>query len=607
VIPPGQNVCKSASTSIPLFSVPQVNGALGSFSGIFQQVANATQVLLNQAQSACEFQGSLNYFMLANFIVAYKVDVRDRMSLLTHIARSLSISDSQFTDLDGGNAVDGAKKTLIKNLTLPNAEGLSEVRFYNSLGSANCGVGSGNTNELPKWLSRLNIYPVFTYVDSIQCTGAVATGPRALTENTKPTYYNSVGAFKSVIDGLAPLVGDSANPQDNYNFNLGVEKNPWCMAYFGVYAKAKPKIPFMPAGALTIEARGFAKPFGGRIGPWYTSTWSPSSMTSDPGRPKLDPLLPKRIITPQDRPAQSSTIDLNQPNEYVPNYSRFVGDLFGIRTFKSMFQWGRALFMLNMDYNASLNPAPSNNPRDGEPNLASYSELPVNFSDRNQSQPTGDPLAWSDRAPDPPGRLRYLEMAAILPDNFDQAYYSIEPDYYNVYLKRFEAALKAGKFGQMDVLLRGDLGSRLNDPKLKSFSVKNQILQVWSKLGKQYLILDAMNSGTGLTYLNDNNWAHLLTGWIESDVSDHQIDQSRFGECQIAPEGGNLQMNEQGGTDPRVPTSGYCARGGTTGYAVKLVSGDYLNYQRHKVGGETAGEGSLRNPPPDPSGWRLAN
>ena len=59
------------------------------------------------------------------------------------------------------------------------------------------------------------------------------------------------------------------------NYSVGVEKNPWMMAYVGVKATTESRQVFAPfGGAVQLTARGFAKPFGGRMGPWYAQNWT---------------------------------------------------------------------------------------------------------------------------------------------------------------------------------------------------------------------------------------------------------------------------------------------------------------------------------------------
>ncbi|NJL25350.1 MAG: hypothetical protein HC902_09335 [Calothrix sp. SM1_5_4] len=77
---------------------------------------------------------------------------------------------------------------------------------------------------------------------------------------------------------------DSFLADSDYQFSIGVEKNPWYMPYMGVKAQVAPRQIFFPFGdSVELVARAFAKPFGGRIGPWYQSKWDRGAQSSTGG------------------------------------------------------------------------------------------------------------------------------------------------------------------------------------------------------------------------------------------------------------------------------------------------------------------------------------
>ncbi len=126
----------------------------------------------------------------------------------------------------------------------------------------------------------MKTYPAFNYIDT-SCDGEVIkpvgrildSNPGNWPENSR----TSDGPYYNDIKQLAPYIGTRDPVNDPYNYSMGVEKNPWCMAYMGVSVKTAPKIPFSPFGSVTLKARAFYKPFGGRIGPWYYSRWPSGS------------------------------------------------------------------------------------------------------------------------------------------------------------------------------------------------------------------------------------------------------------------------------------------------------------------------------------------
>ncbi len=78
------------------------------------------------------------------------------------------------------------------------------------------------------------------------------------------------------------MAEDNFLQDSDYQYTIGVEKNPWYVAYVGARATTKPREIFFPLGSgVTMSARAFAKPFGGRIGPWYAVNWDSAAKHSD--------------------------------------------------------------------------------------------------------------------------------------------------------------------------------------------------------------------------------------------------------------------------------------------------------------------------------------
>jgi hypothetical protein len=382
------------------------------------------------------------------------------------------------------------------------------------------------------------------------------------------------GVLQSDIDSVSQFIGPRADADNIYNFTLGVEKNPWCMAYVGVKASTKVQIPFSPFGAITLQARSFAKPFGGRIGPWFYKRWPSGQMESagSSNTDQIDELLPKRVHDPSQ---------IGAAKERIVNYSRFVGDTFGLKSRMVLGYGAKAIYKLDPTWNGNMpNPQISN----GSPNFAHWDHLPFNFTGSGKS---GDILAWAGSADSTP--MRDLELAAVAPDPFDYAYYSIEPDYYHNYYLKLKNGLISGGLGQQ--MLRPDIGSRIGDRDLESFSVKDQIRRVRSKISAYPL--DNYQVNDRQTYIS-LKWENALTGWADKSLIDYSLDTTKFGKCLFPAD-----FDSKPSLDP--PTSGNCAGGGTTGYSVKLISSDYLNRSDLQLGGDSSGTGPLKNPLP--SDW----
>src|SRR5207253_10702976 len=149
----------------------------------------------------------------------------------------------------------------------------------------------------------------------------------------------------------------------------------------------------------------------------------------------------------------------------------FVGDTAGMKSPAVQGQFGRAIYNLSAEWSKRTpNPTLDNDlPPDwkpsAEPNFYHWSHL----GQGSKVEKSGDILAWNSDLNSPP-RMRDLELVAILPDQFDLTYYSIEPDYYhNYYLKIANEYVKT--VPGFDWVVRPDLGSRLGGNKdLEEFS-----------------------------------------------------------------------------------------------------------------------------------------
>lgn len=589
-VPTGENTCRSIARQTPtvLWGTPPF---LSNLSGITGNVINVSNVLRNLAIDRCRNMGTMNFLMLAKFVVSFNLDQRDRMEFIAALSRATSLSQENFFDLDGYSVKDGIEKTLLNNLTAANreslmTEGSGSFKVFNSLGSADCNAEGLAEGQPAKWLQAVRIAPGFKYVDT-QCNQQdVVPIIKNLTNAPQdlPMYYSQVGEEQNVNE-LAQFIGFRQNINDNFNFSIGVEKNPWCMAYVGVSAEAKPKIPFSPFGAVTLKARAFYKPFGGRIGPWYFKQWlrGPNTRSTGSLNERTDLNLPPRITDI----SQFSNVTADVANSELrgANYSRYIGDNFGLKSLKMIGYYGQAIFNLDDGWRNDAVQPPPDTPYVGNsaPAYGHWSELPFEFNKQNGS---GDMLAW-DNPNQTPSTMRLLEMAAIMPDNFDMTYYSIEPDFYhNYYLKILNGYLQGPGKG-ITRPFRPDLGYRRTHPDYAKFSVKN----LYEKVKDPF---DPVNTkeliNKQFTYITEK-WEHLLTGWAPISLKDYSLDSNKFGKCITLPVG-------EAENDPKPPTSGNCVYGGSSGYSVKMISTGYLRSNELKLGGENSSPGSILNPPP---------
>ncbi|WII72699.1 Tad domain-containing protein [Bdellovibrio sp. 22V] len=589
-MPPGENTCKYMATMSPIrmwVSPPHIAGHQ-AFSG---SIRNASEVLRANALARCRYFGSYNYVMLGKFIVAFNVDQGDRMAAISALSRATSFKEDDFYDLDGQSVKAGIEKTLLNNLTSAN-RATANMSVFNSLGADGCNAMGAAEGQPAKWLTPIRIYPGFRYVDT-DCSKDISTTPKELTGNPQsfPIHKDSVPDLSANIDTLAQFIGYRSNLNDNYNFSVGVEKNPWCMAYTGVSATAEPKIPFSPFGTVKLKARAFYKPFGGRMGPWYYKMWRRgSAMSEGSANDKTDPLLPPRVTDV----SALGNIGSDPANDSIraSNYSRFVGDPFGLKTYKMLAYYGQAIYNLDPGWRSgSVTPDNGNGQSvyDGgdAPNFDHWEDIPFNFV---KSQGSGDILAWDSKT-NRPSAMRILETAAILPDQFDITYYSIEPDFYHLYYKRIRDGYFQGPGKGFNKSFRPDIGYhrgyKQGSYNFEEFSIKNQYETVKDPgdvVNTNGLIKDQFTFTT-------MDWKHMLTSWAPKTLNDYSLDTNKLGKCQIPATGSDKN-------NPQPATSGNCVVGGTTGYSVKMVSSDYLRSSELTLGGEAGGSGPLLNPPP---------
>ncbi|MDG0815062.1 Tad domain-containing protein [Bdellovibrio svalbardensis] len=587
-MPKDENTCKymASRSGVKLFRPPKHFG----FLQVTATVTSISNRLLDRAQERCRAFGSYNYLMLGKFVVAYNADQRDRMIVINELSRTMSSSVEDFYDLDGESVSTGVKNTFQNNLTAPNRSAVTSFKMHNSLGDPKCGV-TGNSDRPVKWLSPIKIYPGFSYIDTkcdrqrIDTVGKEFNASRDEDDKGVPIHYKDGTVDPSLASGineLLPYIGYRSNLVDTYNFSLGVEKNPWCMAYVGVSAETQPVIPFSPFGKVTLKARSFVKPFGGRIGPWYSDRWSRRDMDAQnsDGNNRTDDLIPPRVSD-----LASLTTGMADPKVLkwrAANYSRYVGDPYGLKSAMMIGNYGKSIYELdpawaplpqgnspNADMGSNVDIYNGSNP----PNFADWDALPFNYA-----QTTGDILAW---AKDQPSKMRLLEMSAVAPNAFDIAYYSIEPDFYHNYFTRMRDGFIRKVGSSVAKSFRPDIGYhkgfRVGAYNFDEFSVKDQIAEVGG------IVESMLPIKSKFTY-SVLNWKNLLTGWGSKNLKDYSLNPGTFGNCTSEPVGG-------------VPNPGNCVVGGSTGYSVKMVSSDYLSSEL-QLGGENTGKGKILNLPP---------
>lgn len=605
-----ENACKrsyeeTARTTLPDPGVLRIPG----FFKFGQIVGGAIANAVSQATNRCATVGSLNYVMGGKFIAGYINDSMERAYLIEHLANGLSAQQDDFFEITGDSAKVGLEKTLRNNLTDANRSSL-EFKMLNGFGLGACRGSGGTTgtfSKAPPWLVPIDVFPVWRYSDCSATTAGATTinlKPKQLDRYNAPELVN--GAPQTLKD-LVQEVIDNLEPVPTF---IGFEKDPWCMGYVGVKATTKPKIPFMPLSEIELSAEAYAKPFGGRIGPWYYKNWQPTEAgaariaATANGINRDSRTEPNGAIRVTDLGGLTASIVGDEA--WAPNVARFVGDGTnyavhpgGFAAEEVLAYFHRALRMYGFggqeSFYANISPSGGTYPfpvvNETNVSLSYYDHIGAPL---NSALGQGlDQLSWGKNLNGAP-RLRLMEIAAVAPNLFDLAYYSIEPDFYNHYYKKIQAAIANGNGNYSgwnpSRKVLGDLGSRFDiAPAAQAMNIFDQI-KIQNDVGGQ----KALNSVESMPYVVKNS-GHLLNSWAVDSLRDYRTNMFKFGKC-LSPDSAAPGQFEQ----PLSPsTPGNCVDGGRVGYSVKMVGRSYLKAGDLSLGGNGASPGPLRNPPPD--------
>lgn len=535
-VPDGENLCNEPNLRIP--PLPEVK-VIAGFLGINAGIAALSRQLRSQFDQQCQKHGAYNWWFAMSILHAFRLDQRNRHQVIAGIAGVLSNgNDGDFLDLDGNSVLEGARQTFRKNLTYANREsfdaGGGEFKLFNSLQGV----------PVAQWLPDIKIMPTLIYTDVNNEPGCNAS-PQPLQNLPERPGAREILNGQLEAGNLLQWASDSFLTDSDFQFTIGVEKNPWYMPYVGVRVKTTPRQIFFPFGSgIEMVARSFAKPFGGRIGPWYQEKWDKGAQASS-GQ-LTDPLMAPRM-------AAGGLMNSPDDTRRLPNYSRFPGDTLGLSSKLALNSIaGLGGVGISFDY---------------------YKNIKQDIAPGNPN----DVLAWDGGgSPD----IRNMEIAAITPDLFDITYYSIETNFSKNYYPRLEA--NKAKFGLGSTPIRTDLGH--NGQAIPTYTIQEQM-----GLAKQ----KGSQKSEAFYFVREK--AHLLTSWLPGpgafnyDVADAM---GNFGKCGLPDDG--LKF-----TNP-----GSCvAAGGRVGYSVKLISRDLLASTQHKIGGASSAAAAISNPPPTSDGW----
>ncbi|MCB0386168.1 MAG: hypothetical protein KDD43_12310, partial [Bdellovibrionales bacterium] len=428
-------------------------------------VQQFSRELRKRFDASCDDQGIWNWWFMKSMKWAYRMDQANRRSLIMALSNNLARGAENIVDLDGNKIVDGVRVTLQKNLSWSQSQSQPSIKYFNSM----TGIAQEN------WLREIYINPFFYWLD-FDTRGNL--GCRA-TSNGKQYFefpfniaHPDWGFINNNLDG-GVLQSDTAEPDSGpYRLTIGYEKNPWVMVYSAVEARTTTRNIFHPFGPpIELRARSYAKPFGGRMGPWYADQW-PSGAQESTGQ-KVD-------IRGQPRVGWADGLLANKDDpDRFPNYSRFPGDPLGLASVLAQ----SASTNLRNQFQGSL-------------------DFYFDVYSSHVLGGTNDPLAWNRKLNNGNIRPRMYEIAAIAPDLFDITYYSIDPNYWGNYGSRIERARQALGLPE-DLPVRADLGSRGGVDELRNFSVQQQME-----------LANRPDLRTNDAFYYIRNKVHLLTGWL---------------------------------------------------------------------------------------------
>jgi hypothetical protein len=528
-----ENICYDATIHIPAFPKFQVIMPLLPENITAQITGKGLEEL---ATKHCEMAAPLNFNMAVRWMQAYRAQIgRAKESILAY-ANNLSAKDDDITDVSGQSTNQGVQNTLKNNLTRENALSLGEVKFFNSLG-----VGDSK-----KWLHDVPLYPAIFYANIHQVGSGCSGNAEPISGSIVPPGFES-----QAITAIRQETSDVTNP---YHSSFGYEKNPWMMAYVGVYAETKPHKPYLPFGTeIVLKARAYAKPFGGRIGPWYFTQW-PSNSDHSQGTQRIDGQMPYPLEEGADTPDQKLLS--------IPNYSRYPGDSLGLNSAAAIALFKEQIYDLK-DAGAKMNPLYYSLTPNGDDGLAMAD--PQSTAGQMSNMPVLNYQApW----------IRAFEVAAVAPDLFDATYYSIDPEAYYNYTKAGVGKIFAPG------TIPYDIGSLVSAGEAGVRSVHEQI-----KLATQ-----KMSSNAQMNFYIIKDVTHLLNSWAPSSAFKYDFPSAVFGRCK--QEMDNVTTQKTG-----IPVPGSCPQGGRTGYSVKIISEQYLKSSDLELGGQGI-KGKIANPPP---------
>ena len=503
------NLCSPMDRNIPAITVPRVVGTLGSLAQTLYGIRDLGTNINTALSERCTFYGYNSWLLGIMSFFHFRRDQSARKFMIKEIAQKMA----EEKDLDGDPIREGVIKTFEKNLSFINKQSFrpDQLKQFNSL----------EGTEPQDWLKD-NPFYVWGLYSKFTGGNAGCRKEIGLLTHNPPEKVKNHPSTLNLIDEIF-IHGDEwpCNNSQKCEASAGLEKDPDFIIFYSVKAELEYKKQiFLPFSQnIKLKAKAFAKPFGGRIGPPLGT----------------DKLLPRKRLPP------NSALAIDRG--FSPNYSRYPGDPWGLRSKSVHYYWANYI---------------KNRPK---------SEKDVNFYTKvdYMSPPDNDPMARGGFGNGTDIKARQWEWAAIAPDLFDVTYFTILPYYTEAYFPKIKILLN----NHPD--LRGDLG--IYKVSAIKFTGKSLLYQI-SNLTKPDVWERLLSLRKPFYKIKKPEM--LLTGWNPPTEKytrgDNDYDDPRkthFVKCQIWAK---LPLT----TTTRGQIANGCVYGGRTGYSVKMISENFL-------------------------------
>lgn len=584
--PDDQNLCITLGTTVKPITV--YNNVLPYMpSTIMAQ--DATLKLQRQVGRSCPIEGALNALLAHLFVTHFRLDQRDRKSMIRAIYEKTL---QKGVDLDGNDIFAGVKKVFFNNLSRSNQENVKGLPDY----GLERGFNSFEDELFTDVFNPLDVWPILQVLYLSGSLGDACSGSSVIPHNEIgfETIQGKLGvldAHNRIHDLHGHLGPDQeyfirfneaqraffrrTNPSGVYPMKslvLGFFKEKKKILYYGLKGEFQAKNPIFSLSLSDgIEFRGssFAKAFGGRFGP--------QPEESDHLIPLHHPNAPTKI------PNNSSGVNIKL---LQPNYSRWPGDTLGL--------------IDNQLHNNSLN-NPSNF-------LKKHEGRDDTITKGYTMEAFFHLIFYNGRADDPLSRppvsnsnrfyktfMRMVELVAVYPDAYDLSYYSITGNYMQTYFPKICKLLKGGECQVSirnenshvpDTFIRGDFGwpetqkyidanklryDSIGGPKT-DLSIAPYFLKRSNSSADSSIDTSQFHSGVHVTKLTKGQFfypwlahplpGHLLSSWApprQLDYETYDFPDNNFLKC----DGRALE---------NMPVASACVQGGRSGYSVKLIS-----------------------------------